>query len=63
MEVNMSDNCNGHHKIGDGSYWIYDARGFALARVCEQCEDKKLSKFRSDILTNSNYEMEYGEED
>ena len=33
----------------------YDARGIYLARVCEKCVDKRLSGYRSDVLTDPNY--------
>ena len=37
-------------------YWgEYDARGIYLCRVCEKCRDAKLSKYRPDVLTDSNY--------
>ena len=37
------------------SWWEKDARGIPLARVCVECKGKKLSKFRPEVLTNSNY--------
>ena len=37
------------------SWWESDARGIPLARVCVDCRDNKLSKFRREVLTNSNY--------
>ena len=40
---------------GENSYWRSDARGIPLAKVCKQCEKKKLSTFRPAVLTNSNY--------
>ena len=37
-------------------YWgEYDARGIYLCRVCDKCRDAKLSKYRPDVLTDSNY--------
>lgn len=47
-------NCNGHTKF-DGSYWVNDARGIPLARVCPKCKTAKLAKFRPGVLLNSNY--------
>ncbi len=47
--------CERHVK-GDGSWWANDARGIPLARVCEKCEDSKLSHYRPEVLTNPNYE-------
>ena len=40
---------------GQASWWESDARGIPLARVCLECVDKKLSKYRPEVLTNSNY--------
>ena len=37
------------------SWWENDARGIPLARVCVEWKGKKLSKFRPEVLTNSNY--------
>jgi hypothetical protein len=39
----------------DNSWWEYDARGFPLCRVCERCRKEQLSKYRPDVLTDSNY--------
>jgi hypothetical protein len=47
--------CNGRHTRNDGSYWVNDARGIPLARVCHKCREQKLSKYRKDVRTNSNY--------
>ena len=35
---------------------IHDARGIFVARVCEVCKREKLSKYRPEIFTDSNYE-------
>lgn len=37
------------------SWWMYDARGIPLARVCLECKYEKLSRYRPEVLTNSNY--------
>ena len=42
----------------DYSWEEYDARGIYLCRVCDKCKDAKLSIFRQDVLTNSNYEAD-----
>ena len=42
----------------DYSWEEYDARGIYLCRVCEKCEEAKLSMYRQDVLTNSNYEAD-----
>ncbi len=50
-----NENCNGIHTKHDGSYWVNDARGIPLARVCAKCAEQKLSKYRKDVRTNANY--------
>jgi len=37
------------------SWWEYDARGIPLARVCDDCKQTKLKKYRPDVLIDSNY--------
>lgn len=37
------------------SWWESDARGIPLARVCVECKENKLKKYRPEVLTNSNY--------
>ena len=32
------------------AYWVNDARGIPLAKVCEDCEREKLSRYRPEIL-------------
>ncbi len=33
------------------SYWVNDARGIPLCRVCNACRKKKLARYRPEILT------------
>lgn len=40
------------------SWWENDARGIPLARVCVDCKQDKLSKFRPEVLTDSQYEAD-----
>jgi hypothetical protein len=40
---------------GEDSWWEYDARGIPLCKVCDRCEETKLSMYRPEVLTNSNY--------
>lgn len=42
----------------DYSWEEYDARGIYLCRVCDKCQDAKLSMFRQAALTNPNYEAD-----
>ena len=51
----MTDKCSMGHHQGDSTYTINDARGIFLGIVCEECEDQVKSKFRPDVLTDSNY--------
>lgn len=32
------------------SWWEYDAQGIELCRVCDDCRDEKLSRYRPEIL-------------
>lgn len=44
------------HQCEAGSTWVeYDARGIELCRVCPECRDRKLAKYRPDVLTDANY--------
>lgn len=43
---------------GKDSWWENDARGIPLARVCIECKREKLSKYRPEVLTNSQYETD-----
>jgi len=49
----------GHYcKDGDWSeefaWWVNDAQGIPLAKVCDECEKEKLSGFRPEILSGYN---------
>jgi hypothetical protein len=33
----------------------FDARGIFLAYACSKCRKEKLSRYRSDVLTDANY--------
>jgi hypothetical protein len=49
----MSAECN-HTR--DESWWAYDARGIPLCRVCRRCIKERLKGYRTEVLTNRNYE-------
>lgn len=36
---------------GQMPWWANDAQGIPLCKVCDECEDEKLSKYRPEILT------------
>jgi len=38
------------HNSEDGSWWAHDAQGIPLCRVCDKCEDEKLSKYAPHVL-------------
>lgn len=40
---------------GKPSWWEYDARSIPLARVCDDCVERKLASYRPDVLTDPNY--------
>lgn len=39
------------HTRDDGSWWVNDAQGIPLCRVCAKCRQAKLSQYRPEILT------------
>lgn len=43
---------------GEGSYWVSDARGIAIGRVCDKCKNEVLSKYRPEVLSNPNYDCD-----
>lgn len=43
---------------GNESHWAHDAKGIPLTRVCPACEKEKLSHYRPEVLTDSNYEAD-----
>lgn len=42
---------NGEWSEGDSGWEVYDAQNIYLCRVCEKCENEKLSRYRPEILT------------
>jgi len=42
--------CRGGIPSSEPSWWVYDAQGIELARVCERCEREKLRVYRPEIL-------------
>jgi hypothetical protein len=47
--------CEHQEHTNENSWWEYDARGIPLCRVCEECVEEKLSRYRQDVLTDSSY--------
>jgi len=50
-----SDRC----PCGSGKPWrrLYDARGIYVGRVCDDCEPALKSRFRTEIFTDSHYDI------
>ena len=43
---------NSNHECNRDESWPeYDAQGIYLCRVCDECRDDKLSRYRPEILT------------
>jgi hypothetical protein len=40
------------------SDWQYDARGIFLCRTCPVCHQRKMGRYRKEVLTNSNYKCD-----
>jgi hypothetical protein len=49
-----SHTCLNSQKSEEPSWWVKDAQGIPLVRVCQYCEYAKLEFFRSKILTGYN---------
>lgn len=43
---------------GLDSIWYNDARGIPLCRICDECMDAKLARYRPEVLNNPNYEAD-----
>jgi len=50
----MECNCGS----GKPSWWEHDARGIPLARVCDDCRERKLAPYRPEVLTDPGYECD-----
>jgi len=57
--IRRNEEWDSRHVCQPESSWKeYDARGIYLCTVCDECEERKLSKYRPDVLTNPNYEAD-----
>lgn len=45
--MNRPCNCGSEQE----SYWVNDAQGIPLCRVCPKCRKEKLARYRPEILT------------
>lgn len=43
--------CVGGVPSTNPSWWVNDAQGIPLCRVCDECEAEKLARFRPEILS------------
>lgn len=46
--------CEGGVPSKEPSWWLNDAQGIPLCRVCERCEGEKSARYRPEILTGYN---------
>jgi len=49
----MAQCTNPRHR--EESWWLHDARGIPVGRVCDACEDTVRAKYRLDIFEDPNY--------
>jgi len=49
--TDMAINLDTHECNRDESWAEYDAQGIYLCRVCPECRDTKLSRYRPEILS------------
>ena len=42
--------CLNGEMVNTPGYWVNDARGLPLAKVCSKCRAEKLARFRPEIL-------------
>jgi hypothetical protein len=47
----MGHFCKNDNYTEEPGYWVNDAQGIPLCKVCEKCEKQKLSRYRPEILT------------
>jgi len=40
-----------HHQCTGYTWWEFDAQGIELCRVCDECKEAKLSRYRPEILS------------
>jgi len=47
---------------GCNSWWMNDAKGIPLARVCEKCEETKRATYNPAVFDGSRYDQEIEEQ-
>lgn len=58
LALTCTGSANAVHNPYDDSWWEYDARGYALCRVCVHCKDAKLARYRPEVLDDCQYEAD-----
>jgi hypothetical protein len=53
-QANLPDHQLTHDK--SNSWWENDARGIPLCRVCEDCREVALSRYKPEVLSGRGYE-------
>jgi hypothetical protein len=43
--------CVGGHPSTEPSWWLKDARGIELCRVCDLCQTEKIARYRPEIIS------------
>jgi len=46
--------CVNGHFSNEPSWWVNDAQGIPLCRVCSHCKSEKLGRYRPEILSGYN---------
>lgn len=52
------EHSDSHTHTKENSYWIYDARGIPVKRVCYLCEEKVKATYRPEIFDDPSYPTE-----
>jgi hypothetical protein len=47
----MEHLCKGDVVSTNYTWWAKDARGIELCRVCDECEEEKIARYRPEILS------------
>jgi hypothetical protein len=52
--MRLHHSCVGGHPSQEPSWWLKDAQGIELCRVCDKCKEEKLARYRPEILAGYN---------
>ena len=42
--------CKDGKESNNDTWWVYDGRGIPLCKVCDDCEEQKLKRYRPEVL-------------